>query len=241
MQGHVAHLDTPLAGSLTLGGLRRGLFATLAVLALLGLVAEVLHHTVRPAAAEALIAMVSLSSEQNLPTWYASCLLLCCALVLGRIALEVRSRRGPFAAHWGGLCAAFLWISFDEVAEVHERLNGVLSLGGGVLYFSWVVPVGALLLVLGVLYVRFLWHLSGPVRRRFVVAGALYVGGALGMELPLGWWAEQAGEDSLPYVLLDWVEEVLELLGVTLFLLALLGYLGEWVRPPAASASPPTS
>jgi hypothetical protein len=41
------------------------------------------------------------------------------------------------------------------------------------------------------------------------------------MELPLGWWAERAGDDNLGYGLLDWIEETLELAGTTTFLLAL--------------------
>jgi hypothetical protein len=69
-----------------------------------------------------------------------------------------------------------------------------------------------------------LW-LRSP-RRQFLIAGAIYVGGALGMELPLGWWTERAGSDNLVYALIDGVEETMELSGTTLFLLALVEYLG---------------
>ena len=96
----------------------------------------------------------------------------------------------------------------------------------GVLYFSWVVPAGIIVAALGIAYLPFLRRLPARTRWRFVLAGALYVGGALLMELPLGWWAERAGDDNLVYGLLDFVEESLELAGTSLFLAALLDYLG---------------
>ncbi|WP_228680788.1 hypothetical protein [Myxococcus xanthus] len=49
------------------------------------------------------------------------------------------------------------------------------------------------------------------------------------MELPLGWWAEQHGNDNLVYALIDHVEEALELIGASLFLAALAEELGERV------------
>ena len=39
------------------------------------------------------------------------------------------------------------------------------------------------------------------------------VGGALVMELPLGWWTAHHGMDSFGYALIDWVEETMEMVG----------------------------
>ena len=52
------------------------------------------------------------------------------------------------------------------------------------------------------------------------------MGGALGIELPLGYWTDVAGDTNMVYALIDLVEESMELLGVSLFLCALVGYLG---------------
>ena len=57
---------------------------------------------------------------------------------------------------------------------------------------------------------------------RFVIAGAIYVTGAVLLELPLGAWTEQYGADNLGYALIDWCEETLELVGLTLFAATLL-------------------
>ncbi len=173
-----------------------------------------------------LVDVFSLSQERNLPTWYSSMLLLACAALLAAMGAGARQARAPFATHWFALGGIFAYISIDESASFHERLNPVVDLHG-VLYFGWIVPVAALLLALAVVSVPFLRHLHRTVRRRFVIAGAIYVGGALLIELPLGWWTERAGDHNLVYALLDFVEESMEILGATLFFLALLDHFGE--------------
>jgi hypothetical protein len=210
----------------------RGLLLRLAgLLTGLGLAVELAYARWRPPGLRPVLAFLSLSYEQNLPTWYASGLLLCCALALAAIARHAALTGAPRRRHWWGLAAAFLYMSLDEAVGLHEHLGGWVELHG-VLYFSWVVPAGAVVLALALAYLPFLAHLPGRPRRQFLVAGALYVAGALGMELPLGYWTELHGNDNLVYALIDHVEEALELLGASLFLVALVEYLGERVRVP---------
>jgi hypothetical protein len=206
--------------------LRPLLFSALALVTVAGVAVEVLKATAGWSGREGAVPLFSLSYEQNVPTWYAAALLLANALLLAIAAAEARARGGPFVGHWWGACVAMVYISLDEVVEIHEAASKWFSFGG-VLYFGWVIPAAAVLVVLGLLYLPFVRALPPAMRRRSVIAGVVYVGGALGMELPLGWWADRAGTDNLPYALLDAVEESLELLGLTLFLLALVDYLGE--------------
>lgn len=182
-----------------------------------GLVVELIHLRSHAPAVETAVDLLSLSYEGNLPTWYASSLLLLCAAMLAAIAeAAVAYRR-----HWWGLAAGFAFMSLDEAVELHEHLGGLFGTGG-VLYFDWVIPAAAVVALVGALYLGFLRALPPRRRRWFVLAGALYVGGAVGAELPLGWWTERAGTDSTGYVLIDWLEETLELAGASLFLLALV-------------------
>jgi hypothetical protein len=206
-------------------GLGRFLWCVTAAVALLGLVAELVHY-LRPSLQTVLIPLFSLSIEGNFPTWYASSLLLCCGLLLLCIASGVAQTAARFPWRWRGLGAMFVFMSLDEAIELHENLGRLFDLHG-VLFFSWVVPAGVLVLLMGLWYLPFVWHLPAPTRLRFVLAGVLYVGGALILELPLGHWAERHGPDNLTYALIDWVEETLELVGATLFLLSLLRFLRE--------------
>lgn len=201
-----------------IAGIRRVLVAALVAVAGAGLAVELLQHGPLPDLDEDLVGLFSLSYEGNLPTWYSSALLLACAVTLAAIAPGAPARE---ARYWSLLAAVFGYLSIDEAVGLHEQLNELVHLGGP-LYFGWIVPAGAAVLLLGVAYLRFLRRLPPETRRRFILAGLLYVGGALVMEIPLGVWTEAHGDAGLGYSLIDFVEETLEMTGATLFLLALL-------------------
>ncbi|WAS97909.1 hypothetical protein [Nannocystis punicea] len=220
-----------LALELSVSAVRRLLVVLALLFSLAGLLAELVRHLAgldHPA-----LTLLSLSWEGNLPSWYASVLPLGCAGLLAWIAAGEATDR----FYWIVLALGFLAISIDETIALHERLTGQFDVGG-VLYFDWVIPAGLLVLVLGLAFLGFLRRLSPGTARRFVLAGAVYVGGAVLLELPLGWWTERHGDDDLGYALIDWCEETLEFVGLTLFASALLARLeGRQLRltPPAGA------
>lgn len=203
--------------------LRRLLARALGFVILAGLAAAAADELIGLDDRFGLIPFFGLSYEGNLPTWVSSLLLATSAALLAGIALGTRQEGGR-AAPWWGLAAVFAYISLDELARLHEGANRFFD-QGGVLYFGWVIPAAFLLLLLGLLYLRFLLALPRPLLRRFVLAAAAYVGGALGVELLLGWWTDRAGDENFVYALIDWVEESLEMIGVGIFVDALLGHL----------------
>jgi hypothetical protein len=204
--------------------LRRILFTVMALIVGAGLVAEVLKSGLRVRGVRAWIPIFSLSYEQNIPTWYSSCLLLVCSMLLAVIAMGACKSKAAYVRHWWLLAAGFLYISLDETVSLHEAASGWMHLSG-ILYFSWVIPAGILVTILGISYLRFLAHLPKKTRLQFIVAGGIYVTGALVMELPLGYWTEQQGSQNFVYAAIDLVEESMEILGVTLFLLSLVEYM----------------
>lgn len=172
--------------------------------------------------------------------------MLAASALLAAIAI-VRTRSADrFRRHWWGLAAGFLYMSADETGQIHEmldRLGHALPIrSSGALAWPWVVfgllAAGAV----AITYLRFLVHLSPATRRAFLTAGICFVAGAIGVEMltaavyagpqgldlqPPGW--DERGDFPLGYMLLVMAEESLELLGVTLFIDALLGYVGaEW-------------
>jgi hypothetical protein len=205
--------------------IRRVLFVTMALVVSAGLAVEALRSAGKLREKTGLLPMFSLSYEQNIPTWYSSALLFSCSLLLAVSALFARRSRAGDVRYWWLLAAAFLYISIDEVACIHEEASRFFALGG-VLFFGWVIPAGIIVLALGAAYLRFLLRLPRRTRAQFIVAGAIYVTGALLLELPLGYWTEREGSRNFVYAAIDWVEESLEILGLTLFLLSLLEYLG---------------
>jgi len=180
-----------------------------------GLAVELLHDRIP----EQLLLHLSLSYEGNVPTWLSSSLLLGCAIAAGLVASEATQ----WGRHWWGMAVAFGWVSLDEAAEIHEHLGGLVGTHG-LLYFDWVIPAAAVLVVLTALYLPFMRALPRVTRNRLLLAAVVYIGGAVGMELPLGWWTERHGNEGLGYALIDWVEETLEMIGAAIALVSLLAY-----------------
>ncbi len=134
--------------------------------------------------------------------------------------------------HWKILSFIFLYLSLDEAGELHEKLiNPLRSLlnATGFLYFTWVVPVGILVVIFLFSYTKFLFHLPVSTRKLFVAASALYIGGALGMELVGAYQASTAGEDNILYQIIVTVEESLEMLGIVVFIHGLISYIKTYL------------
>ena len=111
----------------------------------------------------------------------------------------------------------------DRAAEDGARSYGVL-------YDAWVIAGMAIVVVLGLYFRKFLRDLPTAARRAFLIAAALYLGGALGVELVAGRHVEQHGRDNWIYVVLVAIEETLEMLGVVVFIRALLKYCADTCR-----------
>ncbi|MRG97908.1 hypothetical protein [Polyangium spumosum] len=223
--------------------LRPLLFVPLGLVVLAGVLVEVLRPVYGLPSRSGFVPFFSMSYEGNVPTFYTSALLGFTSLLLMIAAAAARRAGERFAAHWWVLAAGFAYIAVDEVFQFHEMAGTFFQLSG-VLYFSWVIPAAIVVLVVGLSYVPFLRHLPRRTSLRFLVAGAIYVGGAVGMELPLGYWTEQHGSHNLGYGLIDAVEESLEMLGINLFLLWLVDHLAEkgvtlrFAAAPEAPAEP---
>ncbi len=193
---------------------RRRLLWAVAAVSGLGLAAETWAARSHDAVIEALLPKLSLSYEANLPTWFSSSLLLACAVAASLIP----------GRHWKSIAGLAAYMSLDEAAELHEHLGGHFTTA---IYFDWVIPAAVIVTVLVVAFIPFIRALHPRTRWRLIMAGAIYIGGALVMELPLGWWTARHGMDSFGYALIDWVEETMEMVGSVLAFASLLAHREE--------------
>jgi len=198
-------------------------------LVLAGLGSVVSKHVLGHDHAFGLVRLFDLDREGNVPAWFSSCALLLCSALLAAAARVARLDGAPFARHWAWLAVIFLAMSIDEAASIHELLirplRGVLP-SWGVLHFGWVVPGAVFVAAVGLAYWRFIWRLSPSTRRLFVLAGALYVGGALGLELLGGWLVTTHGW-TLAEALEAVGEAALEMAGLVVFIHALMDLLAR--------------
>ena len=80
-------------------------------------------------------------------------------------------------------------------------------------------------LVIGAALVPFLLQLPRRTARLFMAAGGIYLSGAVGLEILGNSMSLQSLKNTLGYSMQTLAEEGLEMLGVVLFLYALLDYM----------------
>ncbi len=208
----------------------RWLLVTVGILLSLSLCSQLVKYSTGHDHVFGIIPMLYVDYEANLPTWYSSIALLTASLVLFLIALTKRSQSDQFTLHWFFMTGLFFLLSIDEVATIHEcAIDPMRRLidARGVLHYAWVIPGGVFVLVVGAMMSRFLFSLPSRTRNLYLIAGAVFVGGAIGVEMVSAFHAFSHGEKNLLYALIITFEEAMEMLGVIIFIHASLEYLCE--------------
>ena len=173
----------------------------------------------------------NLMSESNLPTWFSSVLLLVAALLLSLCGVEQRRRKEPGGIYWFGMSAVFFAMSLDEAAMIHERINTMLLMVnaddlGSLATFPWVLPGLAVVLIFGAVFFRFYLTLPRRTKILFALAGTVYLGGGLFLEVVEGWvFSNPAHRGGILQSVIGALQESMEIAGIVIFIHALLKYL----------------
>ncbi len=204
--------------------------AVVAVLLALHVIINTLRFTLGNEKLFGMVYMFSLGADGNIPTFYSSVALLCAGVLLLFIGYLVRTLQRTHWIYWLGLGGVFCFLAVDEMLELHERLiEPVRNVTGasGLLYYAWVIPYAFALLALGLLYLRFLLGLPRHTAVLFVASGAVFVTGAVGFEMLGGLFFQTFGSNTPGYVALQTVEEGMEMVGVVMFIYALVDYIAR--------------
>lgn len=176
-----------------------------------------------------------LGAEASVPNWLSTILLGLCAAALYAIAAARRDDR----ARWQLLAIIFVLLSLDEAAALHDLLSpffaGVFTrlaetVGGPFVAlarkpnYAWQIPVVVLCTALAAAYVPFVFRLPRATRLGVILAGAIYVGGAVGVDFIEGWYSGLHGPKNPVFVAMVTLEETLEMAGAALFLYTLVRY-----------------
>jgi hypothetical protein len=202
--------------------------------------------------------LFDVGQERSIPTWFETIQFLLCSILLAVIAAAKKQRSDRYILHWSVLSVIFIYFSADESASIHEAI-GQLSehllhnttgfTPSGAISFFWVVPGAVFVLIVLVAYLRFLAHLPRSTRRLFLFAGAVFVLGALGIEMLSAQVSSSSGAianffgmdlglsqhsaNALPKIMIGLqtcVEEMFEMLGLTAFVYALLAYIRSYME-----------
>lgn len=170
----------------------------------------------------------NVDSELSVPTWLASALPLIAALLAGLIAHWQKDK--TLKILWAVLAAILLFIAIDETAALHELLLQYLHLSAG-FGEAQTMTANAWLLILpviavGLLVLTYSLYLRLPPKtfRRFLLAGSVYLAGALMVE----YLSISANKGSMLYnLVLTPIEEGLEFVGIWLVIWAELKHIEE--------------
>ena len=176
------------------------------------------------------IELVDFDYEGNLPAFYSALALFIATCLLALISRKARQDQAPYKNHWMMLTLIFLWLMLDEALGLHEELGDFveslqLFKAEGYLYFAWVVPYGMLLSVFFFAYLKFTLALPSRTRSLFITSGLIFITGAVGIETLSAREADLHGSTSIMYSVLYTIEELCEMLGIVLFIYALLDYI----------------
>ena len=178
-----------------------------------------------------LVQLFYIDSVRNIPTFYSTFLLLFATLLLGVIIVLKRKQTNSYILQWTILSIGFLYMAADKVVSIHDvliRPTRMLFGNGhpGIFYFAWGIPGIALLLALALFFIRFMLHLPLKTKTTFLIAAAIYIGGAIGFELIGSRYLGSHGDNWI-YKTISTVEESLEMAGVIIFIQALLVYIAD--------------
>jgi hypothetical protein len=171
--------------------------------------------------------LLDVDVERSAFTWLSVVALFSAAVLSYEAAAGARARRDLMRWHWFALSGLFLLVSFDEFAGIHEKLSAALAQrmdNTGLLYFAWAAPAGMLALAGLAAFVPFIRSFPTRLASLMVLSAALYLGGAVGLEMVGGSVAETKGINSLDYRLLVNLEEGFELAGTLVFIFVLLNW-----------------
>jgi hypothetical protein len=180
-----------------------------------------------------LVRLVHVGQEGNLTTWFSAMLLLCSSILLAVIAKANHVQGKPYVWHWAIMSVIFFLMNLDEAARIHElTIEPLRSLfhTSGIFHHAWVILAIPFVLVFVIAYAKFLLDLPRDTRLLLIVAGGLYVLGAVGMDLPAGYLLSREGGPGLIEAVLITIEELLENVGAVVFIYALVSHMRSHVH-----------
>ena len=191
-----------------------------------------------------LVPMFNFDKEKNIPTLYSSLALMFSGGLLWIIAMTHRKNGSEYLS-WLGLAAVFFFLSIDESMSIHERFGcsarvtlDILDTSWSI-FNAWVIKYGIALVVFVIVYARFLRRLPKNIMILFIISGAIFVSGAIGLELLGGRQHELHGTGNLLYAVYYTLEEFLEMLGIAIFIYTLLTYIVQQFKLLAITVCEP--
>ena len=147
--------------------------------------------------------------ESNLPTF---CNISLFFIGAGLFYVHGKAAIANKRSGWCLMAAIFVFLGIDEGSQIHEKFvffthrllghEGKSAIELGWFYYALVIPYGLAAIGLLVLLSRWLLNLDPKLRRGLLISGAIYVFGAVFLEMAGG---KVVGSDSYPAEDFPWL------------------------------------
>ena len=191
--------------------------------------------------------MFDTTAEHSIAGWFSATLTFVVAMAAWANVVLVRTIDSPAwrRAGWLVIALLFTYLSLDDGAAIHEHLGGGLKktavvgdVIGAYSSYSWHIVILPFFVAMGFFMLIFLWkELAHRNERTGILAAFSFFALAIGQDYIEGtieeydWFQATYGMD--PYAILHFaksLEECLEMLGMTLFLVVFLSHLMRTYR-----------
>jgi hypothetical protein len=166
--------------------------------------------------------LFDLEENESFPGLFTSLILIFAGLTVLYHARQLREEGRAMRFLWQLLGIGFCLLAVEKFIGLHRKFGFLIGIPRQAL------AAGAAVLV-GLAYIPFLLRLPARTRNLFVIAGAIYLAGAIGFDFATGWFPNVAAYDAcgdrlvtLGYRLTAAVETGMEMSGVVLFIQAML-------------------
>ena len=166
-----------------------------------------------------------IDGEGNLPALYSTLLFLLTAGLFLMVA-KAAGRAGDSRRIWLVLAILFVFLALDESLSIHERLIDPLRATWnmtGYFYYAWIIPYGIGVLLLSIFAFPVFWRMPKGIRFWFGLSAAVYLSGAIGLEMISGKYLVMKNENKdIVWILMVTLEETLEMAGLIILTYAQL-------------------
>lgn len=190
-----------------------------------------IKYQVEPSLYPSVLELFNLEADKNIPIFFYVLLLLIGTLLLSTIALIQIQQNSPQKFGWILLTSIVFAMSIDKAIRLHGYLIQFIQtiLGrndpGMIIY-----PLVIVLLTIGIAIIlqliKFLRELPANTRKSFIIAGCVFLSGALVLEAIGSSFYDLSGHANLVYDILSILEESLEMAGIIAFIRGLILFAG---------------
>ncbi len=180
---------------------------------------------------------VNITREDSIGNWFSSVQALVVGIVLLMLFLDARAADdGRRRAGWGILAAFFAFMAIDDATKLHERIGTASRSwfgqgeGGGESFvdafptYAWHLVVAPFFVAMGIYMLWFLWRELDAYHRPLVLAAFSCLAVAVGLDFLEGMDLPGLTSYDARHTM-KLVEELLEMLGITFFLVTFLRVL----------------